>query len=272
MDQVVGRHLATDPVLPGAGDSDPGDRALSARAWASRCPRSATCSSPSPASRRSISAAPAITDFNEALKKLGRDQIMLCGIETHVCIYQTAFDLLRQGKQVAVAVDAVSSCSAANREIGLKRMREIGRPEHGRADDDVRDPEEGRHRAVQEGGPSPEGLGFRQRTGPPPEWRPCFDSAPIQVSRRIFPGARPSAGRESRCPRRRMLPCSLVQIEVDAPVVAGIHPGPEDDVDARIGQLAHGDGGRVGQDRLSFLARSLRISWPCRCPSRSRCP
>ncbi len=65
-------------------------------------------------------------DFNEALKKLGRDQIILCGIETHVCVYQTAFDLLHQGKQVAVAVDAVSSSSAAKREIGLKRMSEIG--------------------------------------------------------------------------------------------------------------------------------------------------
>ncbi len=65
-------------------------------------------------------------DFNGALKKLDRDQILLCGIETHVCIYQTAFDLTRQGLQVAVAVDAVSSCQASDREIGLKRMSEIG--------------------------------------------------------------------------------------------------------------------------------------------------
>ena len=64
--------------------------------------------------------------FNQELASLGRDQIMLCGIETHVCIYQTAFDLLRQEMQVAVAVDAVSSCSAANREIGVRRMAEIG--------------------------------------------------------------------------------------------------------------------------------------------------
>ncbi len=64
--------------------------------------------------------------FNKALTDLGRDQIILCGIETQVCIYQTAFDLLRQRKQVSVAVDAVSSCSAANREIGLQRMSEIG--------------------------------------------------------------------------------------------------------------------------------------------------
>lgn len=64
--------------------------------------------------------------FNRNLNQQGGDQIILCGIEAHVCVYQTALDLLRQGKQVAVAVDAVSSCSAADREIGLKRMSEIG--------------------------------------------------------------------------------------------------------------------------------------------------
>ncbi len=64
--------------------------------------------------------------FNKAINDLGRDQIILCGIEAHVCIYQTACDLMRQGKQVSVAVDAVSSCSAANREIGLRRMSEVG--------------------------------------------------------------------------------------------------------------------------------------------------
>lgn len=66
------------------------------------------------------------SEFNEAVRKSGRDQVILCGIETHVCIYQTAFDLMHQNKQVAVAVDAVSSCSPADREIGLKRMSEIG--------------------------------------------------------------------------------------------------------------------------------------------------
>ncbi len=64
--------------------------------------------------------------FNKALNDLNSDQVILCGIEAHVCVYQTAFDLLRQGKQVIVAVDAVSSCSAANREIGLRRTAELG--------------------------------------------------------------------------------------------------------------------------------------------------
>lgn len=65
-------------------------------------------------------------DFNQALAATGRDQIILCGIETHVCVYQTACDLMREGKQVIIAVDAVSSCSKANRKLGLKTLRTIG--------------------------------------------------------------------------------------------------------------------------------------------------
>jgi len=64
--------------------------------------------------------------FNQALRATGRDQVILCGIETHVCVYQTACDLLRQGRQVIIAADAVSSCSAADRELGLQRMRDLG--------------------------------------------------------------------------------------------------------------------------------------------------
>ncbi len=64
--------------------------------------------------------------FNKALAASGRDQVILCGIETHVCIYQTAADLMRQGKQVVVAADAVSSCSKKNRKRGLKVMVELG--------------------------------------------------------------------------------------------------------------------------------------------------
>lgn len=65
-------------------------------------------------------------DFQRALAATGRDQIILCGIETHVCVYQTACDLLREGRQVAVAADAVSSCSKANRKLGLTCLRDRG--------------------------------------------------------------------------------------------------------------------------------------------------
>ncbi len=64
--------------------------------------------------------------FRKALDRLNRDQIVLCGIETHVCIYQTARDLMDRGKQVSVAAEAVSSRQAADREVGLEHMRRIG--------------------------------------------------------------------------------------------------------------------------------------------------
>ncbi|MHC4409492.1 MAG: isochorismatase family protein [Planctomycetota bacterium] len=57
---------------------------------------------------------------------LERPQWIVCGIEAHVCVYQTVRDLLAEGKQVAVAVDAVSSCNASDRQTGLAYMRDLG--------------------------------------------------------------------------------------------------------------------------------------------------
>jgi len=56
----------------------------------------------------------------------GRDQALVCGIETHVCVNQTVHDLLSGGVEVHVAVDAVGSRTAANRELGLRKMQESG--------------------------------------------------------------------------------------------------------------------------------------------------
>jgi len=64
--------------------------------------------------------------FRERLIGLDRRQAVLCGIETHVCVYQTARDLIRHGYEVAVVADAVSSRTAENRRIGLDRMRDEG--------------------------------------------------------------------------------------------------------------------------------------------------
>jgi nicotinamidase-related amidase len=66
------------------------------------------------------------SEFRAAIDGLNRDQIVLCGIETHVCIYQTARDLMDRGRQVAVAADAVSSQKPTDRQIGLEHMRRIG--------------------------------------------------------------------------------------------------------------------------------------------------
>ena len=60
--------------------------------------------------------------FNTGLKELARNQILLCGIETHVCIYQTAVDLLRQDFNVNVIADAVSSRALENKQIALNRL------------------------------------------------------------------------------------------------------------------------------------------------------
>jgi nicotinamidase-related amidase len=55
-----------------------------------------------------------------------RDQTLVCGIETHVCVNQTVLDLLERGVGVHVATDAVGSRTEANREIGLERMERAG--------------------------------------------------------------------------------------------------------------------------------------------------
>jgi nicotinamidase-related amidase len=56
----------------------------------------------------------------------GRDQALVCGIETHVCVSQTVHDLLAGGVEAHVAVDAVGSRTAANRDVGLHKMEKSG--------------------------------------------------------------------------------------------------------------------------------------------------
>ena len=56
----------------------------------------------------------------------GRDQALVCGIESHVCVSQTAHDLLDRGLEVHVARDAVASRTEANRELGIHKMERAG--------------------------------------------------------------------------------------------------------------------------------------------------
>ncbi len=56
----------------------------------------------------------------------GRKQILLCGVEAHICVCQTALDLVGEGYQVHVAADAISSRTQANRQVGLDRMAAAG--------------------------------------------------------------------------------------------------------------------------------------------------
>lgn len=56
----------------------------------------------------------------------GRDQALVCGIETHVCVNQTALDLLDAGIDVQVAEDAVGSRTQENKQVGLHKMEHAG--------------------------------------------------------------------------------------------------------------------------------------------------
>ena len=67
-----------------------------------------------------------LAEFMEQLRASGKKQLLLAGIETHICVYQTARDLLLQGYHVEVVADAVSSRTPENRQLGLDRMTRAG--------------------------------------------------------------------------------------------------------------------------------------------------
>ena len=64
--------------------------------------------------------------FMEEIERSGRSQIVLCGAETHICITQTALDLLEEDFEVFLPMDAISSRTAECSKIGFKRLRDQG--------------------------------------------------------------------------------------------------------------------------------------------------
>ena len=65
-------------------------------------------------------------EFNAALAQAGRRQLLLVGMEAHVCVYQSAVDLVQASYEVEVVADAVGSRSADNRAAGLRKMQARG--------------------------------------------------------------------------------------------------------------------------------------------------
>jgi len=57
---------------------------------------------------------------------LERKQVIVAGVETHVCVYQTVSDLLANGYEVTIVADAVSSRTVENKDIALRRMTSDG--------------------------------------------------------------------------------------------------------------------------------------------------
>ncbi len=67
-----------------------------------------------------------VNAFNERLEETGRKQAVLTGIEAHVCVLQTATDLLRRNYEVHVVADAVGSRKKSDWETGLKWIEKKG--------------------------------------------------------------------------------------------------------------------------------------------------
>jgi nicotinamidase-related amidase len=61
-----------------------------------------------------------------AFESLHRRQAIVCGIESHVCVYQTVCDLISGGYETWVVADAVSSRTPENRQIAIEMMRQCG--------------------------------------------------------------------------------------------------------------------------------------------------
>jgi nicotinamidase-related amidase len=65
--------------------------------------------------------------FLERLRSLkGRDQLLVTGVEGHICVCQTVLGALEKGYDVHVVADAVGSRSEENRQVGLARMEKSG--------------------------------------------------------------------------------------------------------------------------------------------------
>ena len=64
--------------------------------------------------------------FIQALKAANCNQILIVGIEAHICVYQTAMDLVKLGHEVEVVTDAVSSRTVENKNVALQKMSRAG--------------------------------------------------------------------------------------------------------------------------------------------------
>jgi nicotinamidase-related amidase len=78
-----------------------------------------------PLSKTEFSCVPA-PGFIERLSSLGREQVVLAGIEAHICVAQTALDLASRGGKVVVAADATSSRRPVDAQIAWHRMEQSG--------------------------------------------------------------------------------------------------------------------------------------------------
>ena len=65
-------------------------------------------------------------EYRAALENSGRKTVIIMGIETHICVEQTALDLMENGYTVFIPADCVQSRDPKNRELSLRRMESAG--------------------------------------------------------------------------------------------------------------------------------------------------
>ena len=65
-------------------------------------------------------------EFAEGVEQTGRQTLLLCGIEAHICVYQTALQALRRGFAVYLLADAVGARTVEARRLGLERLQVAG--------------------------------------------------------------------------------------------------------------------------------------------------
>jgi nicotinamidase-related amidase len=68
----------------------------------------------------------AIPSVTEGFRRDARTKVVLAGMETHVCVLNTALDLLAQDFRVYVAADAVASRYAIDHDVALRRLEKAG--------------------------------------------------------------------------------------------------------------------------------------------------
>lgn len=64
--------------------------------------------------------------IRQQIEHSGYKQIILCGIETHICVLQTALDLLREGYEVILVEDCVSSRKLSDKNCAIRRIEKAG--------------------------------------------------------------------------------------------------------------------------------------------------
>ncbi len=65
-------------------------------------------------------------EFGARLEGMGARQILVCGIEAHICVNQTTHDLLAGGYQVHLLTDCITARTALNKHVGIEKMRASG--------------------------------------------------------------------------------------------------------------------------------------------------